>query len=214
MMSHLHTWLQLAKVAVWISWELLIATLLNDLTIIQDEQCLTVADRTKSVSNDDWCAAFHRPIESLLHNLLALLVKSWGSFVKYENLGVFDKGSSNCDPLLLSTGEFLALEAAVLLEAFVQLDTAVAATHPLDDLVLKLKQSLKSCIDANLWIGSDVVDKAVLTLLLRGPLLDHCTIEAVLVSFRRFNYEVSLLRSQLELISVNNRLNFTSPLKV
>ena len=52
------------------------------------------------------------------------------------------------------------------------------------------------------------------TLLLGGPILDHRAIKAVLVRFRCFNNEITLLLGQLELLPVNDRLNLTSPLKV
>lgn len=60
----------------------------------------------------------------MLHNLLTLLIKGRGGLVEDEDLGVFDDGASDRNPLLLTARQLVTLDATVLLEAFAQLNLA------------------------------------------------------------------------------------------
>lgn len=67
------------------------------------------------------CAALHRSLERLLHDLLALLIQGRRRLVQYQNLRVLDKRSGDRDALLLASRQLRAFEAANLFEAWVQL---------------------------------------------------------------------------------------------
>ena len=89
------------------------------------EQPLAVADRAQAVSDHDRRSAFHGAVEGLLHDLLALLVEGAGGLVEDQDLRVLDQGAGYGDALLLAAGELGALEAAFLVEAFVELESAL-----------------------------------------------------------------------------------------
>ena len=59
-----------------VSSELIVATVLKDVAIAENEQDVAVTDRAQSVSDNDRGASFHGLIQSLLDDLLAVLVQS------------------------------------------------------------------------------------------------------------------------------------------
>ena len=72
------------------------------------------------MSNNNRGATFHCPIQCLLNNFLTLFIQCRRSLVKDQNLWVLNQGSCDSDTLLLATGEFTALEAAYLEEAWMK----------------------------------------------------------------------------------------------
>ena len=72
------------------------------------------------MSNYNRGTTFHCPIQCLLNNFLTLFIQCRRSLVKDQNLWVLDQGSRNSDTLLLATGEFTALEATYLEEAWMK----------------------------------------------------------------------------------------------
>ena len=69
---------------------------------MEHKQPLAVADGAQSVRNHYGSATLHRPVECLLHDLLALLVECTCGLIEYENLRVLDECAGNGDSLLLA----------------------------------------------------------------------------------------------------------------
>ena len=107
---------------VFVTRQLFIGSILDNLPVIDDEDLLAVSNRAQSVSNDDRSSAFHSSIERLLHDLLALLVEGRSRFIENQDLWVFDKCTGNSDPLLLPARQFGTFETTVLFESLAQLD--------------------------------------------------------------------------------------------
>ena len=109
------------------------------------------------MSDHDRGAAFHGSIQSLLHDLLTVLIKGRGGLVEDEDLGVLDEGAGDGDALLLAARELAALQAAVLVEALVQDELSIGAALLVNSLLLKLLESL---IDDGLPVlGQIIADK-------------------------------------------------------
>ena len=125
--SVLHAGLELVEVAVRVICELFVATGLQDFAFAEQEEDVAVADGAQAVSDHDRSAALHCPVQSLLHDLLAVLIKSGGGLVEDEDLGVLDEGAGDGDALLLAARELAALQAAVLVEALVQDELSIGA---------------------------------------------------------------------------------------
>lgn len=73
--SHLHATLELEEVRVLVGGKLVVGALLNDLALVYDEKQLAVPDGAQSVRDNNRSSALHGPVQCLLHNFLALLVK-------------------------------------------------------------------------------------------------------------------------------------------
>ena len=74
--SVLHAGLELVEVAVRVISELFVATGLQDFAFAEQEEDVAVADGAQAVSDHDRSAALHGSVQSLLHDLLAVLIKS------------------------------------------------------------------------------------------------------------------------------------------
>ena len=122
---------------VFVTGQLLIGSILHNLAVVDDEDLFAVANRAQSVSNDDRSSALHRSVQRLLHDFLALLVQSRSRFIENQDLWVFDKCTSNGDPLLLAAREFGTLETTVLFESLAQLDLALAVPHLIDGVCMQ-----------------------------------------------------------------------------
>ena len=118
--------------------QLVVGTKLKHVTIAKHEENVAVSDRAQSVGDHNRSTAFHCAIKSLLYDLLTLFIQSRSGLVKYENSWVFDKSTSDCNSLLLTTRQFAALETAVLAEAFVQGEFSVSIAKSVNLLELKL----------------------------------------------------------------------------
>ena len=73
------------------------------------------------MGNDNGSSAFHGAVQSLLHNLLALLVQRRRRLVQNQDLRVLNQGASDGYSLLLASRELRAFESANLLESRMQL---------------------------------------------------------------------------------------------
>ena len=88
--------------ACWIVRKLFVAARFADFAFVEHEQYVAVANGPESVGNDYGGAAFHCPVESLLHDLLAVLVQGGGCFIEDNDFGVLDECSRYGNPLLLA----------------------------------------------------------------------------------------------------------------
>jgi hypothetical protein len=72
------------------------------------------------VRNHNGGSAFHRTVQRLLNNFLALLIQCTCCFVQNHNLGVLYQRSGNSNSLLLPSRKFTSLETAKLVKTRVQ----------------------------------------------------------------------------------------------
>ena len=105
----------------WDVGQLLVGAVLCDLTLVHDHDAVTLLDRRHAVRNHHTSAAFHCPIERLLHDFLTLFIQSTRCFVQNHDLRRLYKRTSNRDPLLLSARKLAAFETAKLHEARIEL---------------------------------------------------------------------------------------------
>ena len=68
------TGLKFGKMSVWLFWKFLKSAILNDLTLVQDDNSAALLNCWHAVGNNYWSAAFHGTVESLLDDLLTLFV--------------------------------------------------------------------------------------------------------------------------------------------
>ena len=101
--SVFHTGLEHVEVTVLISREFVVGSELEHMTVSENKEDIAVADRTKSVSDHNRCSTLHGSVESLLDDLLTLLIQSGSGFVEYQNTRVFDERASDRDSLLLAS---------------------------------------------------------------------------------------------------------------
>ena len=142
-----------------------------------------------------------------------MLVQGRGRLVQNQDFRVLNQCACDRNPLLLAARELLTFQATVLLESLAQADfTTAVVTHLLNESILQFSETLKSCRDADLTVLLNVVLEWLIRHSL-GPLLNHQLVEAVLV--RRVDQRPdSFLLIRSELITCQELLNFTSPLKV
>ena len=108
----------------------------------------------------------------------------------------------------------MTFEATVLLETFIQKNAAILVAHPLDDRVLQLRHAIEPCIDADLLMLPDVVNKLDRALI-DDPIFDHLACEAVLVRRCRLDDLILLIHSQLDLLlTIDERFDVASPFKI
>ena len=88
--------------------EVVVSSTLHDLTVLHDDDLVSVTDSAQSVSNDDdrLLSTVDQLVQGLLHLVLGLSIQSGGGLVEQKNLRLADQGTSNGDALLLATGEF------------------------------------------------------------------------------------------------------------
>lgn len=105
----------------WDVGQLLVGAVLCDLTLVHHHDAVTLLDRRHAVRNHHTSAAFHCPIERLLHNFLALFIQSTRCFVQNHDLWRLYKRSSNRDALFLTARKLAAFKTAKLHEARIEL---------------------------------------------------------------------------------------------
>ena len=88
--------------------EVVVSSTLHDLTVLHDDDLVSVTDSAQSVSNDDdrLLSTVDQLVQGLLHLVLGLSIQSGGGLVEQKNLRLADQSTSNGDALLLATGEF------------------------------------------------------------------------------------------------------------
>ena len=101
--------------------QLLIGAVLRDLALVHHDDAVALLDCRHAVCNHDARAALHRPVQRLLHDLLALLVQSAGGLVEDHDLRRLDQSSSDGDTLFLTARQFAAFQPAELHEARIEL---------------------------------------------------------------------------------------------
>lgn len=106
---------------VWLCRQIIEGTVLDDLTLVYDNDSVAFLNRGHPMCNDNGSAPFHGTIEGLLYDLLALLVESRRCLIEDQDAWIFNECTSDRNSLLLSTGQLRALEPAYLLEARMQL---------------------------------------------------------------------------------------------
>ena len=74
--SVFHTGLEHVEVTVLIGREFVVGSELEDMTVSKNKEDVAVADRTQSVSDHNRCSTLHGSVESLLDDLLTLLIQS------------------------------------------------------------------------------------------------------------------------------------------
>lgn len=81
--------------------------LLDDLTVLEDNDFVGVSDGTESVSNDhdSLASSFHENVQGFLNLELRFCVESTSGFVKENDLGVADEGSGDGYSLFLASGK-------------------------------------------------------------------------------------------------------------
>ena len=163
---------------VFLARQFFVSARLNDLTIVDDEDLLAVANRAQPVRDHDCSSTFHCPIESLLHYLLTLLVESRRRLVENQNLGVFNDGSSNSNPLFLPTGKFGALQTTILIEPFTELDLALAVSEFVNRVIMHLLDPIEVQLEILVLIFGNQVGKRRFSRVRVDPLLyklpTHC----------------------------------------
>ena len=88
--------------------QFIVAAMLNELTALENEDAVGVADGGEAVSDDDGCAADSDLFERALDEGLGLVVDRGGGLVEDQDGRVFENGARNGDALALSAGELLS----------------------------------------------------------------------------------------------------------
>ena len=197
---------------VFLVRQFFVSARLNDLTIVDDEDLLAVANSAQPVGDHDRSSTFHCPIEGLLHYLLTLLVESRRSLVENQNLGVFDDSSSNGNPLFLPTGKFGALQTTIFIEAFTELDLALAVSEFVNRVSMHLLDPVEVQLEILVLIFGNQVGKRRLSRVRVDPLLDKLPAHCKLASLGSLgNLHFLLIGAHL---GVQDRSLFALPLKV
>ena len=89
------------EVAILVVPQVSHGALFHYLSIVEDDDSVTLLDSGESVSNHNGCSILHDLLKSFLHLGLRSLVKSRGSLVKEKDVGLSDDSSSDSNPLLL-----------------------------------------------------------------------------------------------------------------
>lgn len=83
---------------------------LDDLTFVNNDDCIGIFDGTQSVRDDDYClgncGVLEDLIESLLHLMLGLGIKGAGRLIKEQYLRLPNQCPSNSNSLLLTSRQF------------------------------------------------------------------------------------------------------------
>uniref|UniRef100_A0A7S3CL08 Uncharacterized protein n=1 Tax=Strombidium rassoulzadegani TaxID=1082188 RepID=A0A7S3CL08_9SPIT len=90
-------------VAVFLGNQLVVRALLNNDSVLEHDDLVTVSHSGESMGNDERGRALRNLIDGLLNLLLGLRVKGRGGLIEAHDLGLLEQGSSNGDPLLLSS---------------------------------------------------------------------------------------------------------------
>ena len=85
------------------------AALLDNVTILHNQDQICVPDGGKSVSDDKAGSAFHQVIHSFLDLYLGSGINGGGSLIQDQDLIVCKNGSCNCQELLLALGNIAGL---------------------------------------------------------------------------------------------------------
>lgn len=99
-------------------------------------------DRAHSVSNDDNSSVLHGIFNSDLNLFLVCLVKGRSRLIEQQDLWLSNEGSSNCNTLLLSTGQFAALDSTLVFETFDKWNIVELFISRIDVTIDSIKVSL------------------------------------------------------------------------
>ena len=95
--------LESSEMAIRSGGELIKGAVLDDLALVHHDDPIALHNCRHTMRDHNRCTSLHGSVESLLNDLLALLIKSRSCLVKDENLGVLDESSSDGHSLLLSS---------------------------------------------------------------------------------------------------------------
>ena len=85
-----------------LSKQLLMGTTLDNTSLLQDHDTVTVAYCGKSVGDHEGCPAFHQLIHTILYQFFGTGIKCRGGFVQDQDPGIPYIGSGNRDTLSLT----------------------------------------------------------------------------------------------------------------
>lgn len=113
--------LEPCEVSILFIRKLLKCSILHNLALVDDDNPIAFLNGRHPMGNDNRSSALHGAVQSLLHNLLALLVQRRRRLVQNQDLRVLNQGASDGHSLLLASRELRAFESANLLESRMQL---------------------------------------------------------------------------------------------
>jgi len=79
--SVLHACFEHIKVTIVVVSEFIVGAKLQDVAIANDKENVAVSNSAEAMSDDDRSSSFHSSVESLLNNLLTLLIQSRCCFI-------------------------------------------------------------------------------------------------------------------------------------
>ena len=91
------------------------------MTILNHYNVVRIGDGSQTVRDHDQCLPFCQCGDGLLDHGLIFRVNACGGLIQDHDLRVFQHGSCNGDPLLLSSGKMSAAFAADGIISFIQL---------------------------------------------------------------------------------------------
>ena len=136
---------------VGVGGQLIVGPELHHAAAPENEEDVTVSDRTQSMGNHDRRPSLHSFVQSLLHDLLTVLVQSGRGLVQDQNTWLLDQGASDGNSLLLTPGKLAALGATFLFETFVQVELAILVPLSINGHVGELRVLI--CYDGHLVVG-------------------------------------------------------------
>ncbi len=92
-------------VETFVSQETVVGALLNDLTILEDENFISLLNGGEAVGNDKAGPTFHQSTHGLLYQEFQPGINRGGCFIQNQNLRVSQEGPSNGQKLLLTQGD-------------------------------------------------------------------------------------------------------------
>ena len=96
--------------------QLLVGTSFNNLSIIKDQNFISILDCGDSMCNDNRGLSSHNLIKGFLDSFFVFSIKSTSGFIQNQNRGVLENSSGNSNSLLLTTGKLTTLRADFSLE--------------------------------------------------------------------------------------------------
>ena len=85
-----------------------------DFTAVKNDNLVGIADRRKTVCNDEGGSALHELNHSFLNTHFRAGIDTGGCFVKNENLGIGKDGSRNGEELSLTVTDIAAYATVIL----------------------------------------------------------------------------------------------------
>ena len=109
---HLHSSRKLGELSSLSVLELRNGSLLGNLAVFYHSDSGALLDSCQAMGNHDRGASNHDFIEGGLYFALTLLVKGTCGFIKEEDVGLSNDGTSDCNPLLLASRQFGSSESS------------------------------------------------------------------------------------------------------